>query len=235
MHRRKRRREAVLRRFRRAVRKLTLVKSIVDQLQSASILTPYNQYELFKDGIYDLVLAGRTECSHSNFWNNEFMGRIENFHSEKNFVEQNPLLASSFTKINHLLNLLSPSHPNQQQQQQQHPFQTSDGGMALKNSGRMELTSRDSYSNTLNYNDPAAFLDPDMVCCAAHRQGSPYLMLPIRSTMSPPPSHMLSTVSRSRNNSHSNLNKLLVISRQNTVCYIHLYIERLSIYKYVDY
>ncbi|CAF4981914.1 unnamed protein product, partial [Rotaria socialis] len=118
-HRRKRRREVVLRRFRRVVRKLTLVISIINELRAASILTPYNQYELYKRGIYDLVLAGRKESSNSMFSKNEFMEELENLNVEKSSGERNPLLASNFTKINHLLNLISSSQQQQQQQQQQ--------------------------------------------------------------------------------------------------------------------
>ena len=120
LHRRRRRREAVLRRFRRVVRKLTLVKSIIDQLQPASVLTPYNQYELYSHGIYDLVLAGRIQqCTDTMFVGDQFFEQLKNFNDVANTGERNPLLASNFIKINNLLSLLSSPQQQQQQQQQQ--------------------------------------------------------------------------------------------------------------------
>ncbi|CAF2104545.1 unnamed protein product [Rotaria magnacalcarata] len=216
-HRRKRRRELVLRRFRRVVRKLTLVKSIINELRAASILTPYNQYELYKRGIYDLVLAGRKESSNSMFSNDEFMEELENLNAAKSSGERNPLLASNFTKINHLLNLISSS---QQQQQQSHILENS---MAKTNRQIIEITSQESFMNAANNNDlssltdPTSLRDPNTMCCALHRQNSPYFMLPIRSTMSPPTSQIISMGSRSRNNSHSNTHKTVpILSRQST-------------------
>ncbi|CAF4199918.1 unnamed protein product [Rotaria socialis] len=220
-HRRKRRREVVLRRFRRVVRKLTLVISIINELRAASILTPYNQYELYKRGIYDLVLAGRKESSNSMFSKNEFMEELENLNVEKSSGERNPLLASNFTKINHLLNLISSSQQQQQQQQQQQSH-ILENSMTRANRQIIKITSQESFVNAVN-NDPSSLTDPtslrdsNTVCCALHRQNSPYFMLPIRSTMSPPTSQMISIGSRSRNSSQSNTHKTVsILSRQST-------------------
>jgi len=214
IQRRKRRREIVLRRFRRAVRKLTLVKSIVDQLQPASVLTPYNQYELQSNGIYDLVLAGRVQYSDSMFKNDDFLDQLESFTAVTNAGERSPLLASNYIKINNLLNLLSSS-----QQQQQQP-QTLENSTTTTTTGKiMRIKSNESIPTATNNNDPGALINSLTTCCSYHRQTSPYIMLPVQQTISPQPSQLLSTRPRSRNNSNSNVLKTPpVLSRQSTVC-----------------
>jgi hypothetical protein len=215
--RRKRRRDAVIRRFRRAVRKLTLVKSIVDQLRPASVLTPYNQYELHSQGIYDLVLAGHIQQSaNAMFISDQFLEQLNNFDLVTNAGERSPLLASNFIKINNLLNLLSSS------QQQKQQSQTSDSTSTTTSRRRLRIKSNESIANTTNNNDSESLVNSMPVCCSRHRQTSPYVMYPIPRPMSPQPGQYLSAGSHSRYNSNSNLLKTpSVLSRQSTVCYIY--------------
>ncbi|CAF3629795.1 unnamed protein product [Rotaria sordida] len=208
--RRKRRREIVLRRFRRAVRKLTLVKSIIDQLQSASILTPYNQYELHTQGIYDLVLAGHTQCSDSTFINDNFLEQLQTMNSVTGGGERSPLLASNYIKINNILSLLSS--PQQQQ------VQSVDNSTTIATRKMMRFPSHESITNATTNNDSVGLINPTTVCCHVHDQTQPYLMFPIRSPMSPQPSQILSSGNRSRHNSNSNVLKTSsTLSRQSTV------------------
>jgi hypothetical protein len=218
IQRRKRRREVVLRRFRRAVRKLTLVKSVIDQLQPASILTPYNQYELYTQGIYDLVLAGRIQqCTNSMFSNDNLLGQFENFDLVTNTGERSPLLASNFIKVNHLLNLLSST----QQQQQSQP-QTLENSTTTTTGKMIRIKSNESITNTANNTDSETLIDSVTKCCAQHSQTSPYIMYPVHRTASPQPGQLLSSGSRSRYNSTSNLLKTSsILSRQSTVRYMH--------------
>ena len=219
-HRRKRRRDLVIRRFRRAVRKLTLVKSIVDQLQPASVLTPYNQYELFKHGIYDLVLAGRIQESQSMFMNDNFLEQICHVDLMQQSGERNPLLASNFIKINNLLNLLSSSSsssPQQPQQSTQQPLTLETG--ATKVTGNiMQFKSNESVSHAGNRSESDARLDSAAMCCSTHQQTAPFIMYPIPKTADSQHSQVLSTGSRSRQNSSTNLLRTPpILSRQSTV------------------
>jgi hypothetical protein len=195
----KRRREAVLRRFRRAVRKLILVKSIIDQLRLASILTPFNQYELYTRGIYDLVLAGHSQNLHSILNDKDFTEQINNIQSE----ERSSLLASNFFKINAILHLLAPT------QHQQQPDNN------LTRGNITQTISNETNSNTTNTNDHKHLLDSGTMCCSQHCRDLPLVKLP----MSQPISHQpISTGSRSRLNSGHNLRKNSAsLSRQDTV------------------
>jgi hypothetical protein len=217
-HRRKRRRDVVLRRFRRAVRKLTLVKSIIDQLQPASVLTPYNQYELYKHGIYDLVLAGRIQDSQSMFASENFLEQIGHADPMQQSGERNPLLASNFIKINNLLNLLSSSTPQQQQQQsisQPLTLETS----ATKATGKMiPIKSNESVPHVTKGNEPDASINSAEICCSHHHPTSPFIMYPVPRAPSPQPSQIFSNGSRSRHSSPANhLRTPSVLSRQSTV------------------
>ncbi|CAF0976145.1 unnamed protein product [Adineta ricciae] len=223
--RRKRRRENVLRRFRRAVRKLTLVKSIVDQLRPASVLTPYNQYELQQQGIYDLVLAGRTQNADSMYANEDFLEQLAKFDTVSSTGERSPLLASNYVKINNLLNLLST--PSQQQQHQQHYSQTYESNPTATTEKIMRMKSSESLVNTINHsndnnnnnsaNNPGNILNSESCCCSQHRPTSPFIMFPVNQTVSPQPSQLLSSKPRSRANSNSNLLRTpAVLSRQST-------------------
>ncbi len=223
IQRRKRRRDAILRRFRRAVRKLTLVKSIINQLRPASVLTPFNQYELYTHGIYDLVLAGRIqECADSMFINDTFLDQLHNFDFVSNAGERSPLLATNFIKINNLLNLLSSSQPQPQSQTLDHSITTT----TTTNGKMIRIKSNESIANMANNNnDTEALINSLTVCCSQHSQSSPYVMYPVNRPASPQPSQFLSTGYGSRCNSSSNLLKTpSVLSRQSTVCYIHKYI-----------
>lgn len=220
IQRRKRRRDAVLRRFRRAVRKLTLVKSIIDQLQPASVLTPFNQYELYTQGIYDLVLAGRIQqCTDLTFNNENFIEDLNNFDSITNTGERSPLLATNFVKINNLLSLLSSHQTQNQPQTQTH---TIENCTTAKNDKILRMKSNESMVNSTNNNDPDGLINSVTICCSQHSQTSPYIMYPVNRTASPQPSQLLSTKSRSRNSSSSNLLRTpSVLSRQSTVCYTY--------------
>lgn len=215
IQRRRRRREAVLRRFRRAVRKLTLVKSIVDQLRTASVLTPYNQYELYERGIYDLVLAGRTQSYTDDTLNSDdFREQIQNYDAMTNAGEPSPLLASNFIKINNLLNLLAPA-----QQQQQQTFDQSN----IPNTNRMiGIKSNESNPNPTHNetsNNAHGLINSVTICCPQHSQSSPYVMYTLPRALSPQPSQYLSPGSRLRRTSNVNLLKTpSILSRQSTVC-----------------
>lgn len=213
--RRKRRRDAVLRRFRRAVRKLTLVKSIIDQLQPASILTPYNQYELYTHGIYDLVLSGRIQqCTDSMFVNDQFVEQLHNFDTVTNAGERSPLLASNFIKINNLLNLLSSSTPTQSTADHSlvAPTATTTSSERI-----VRIASNESLSNPTS---SEALINPSStVCCSQHSQTPANVMYCVPRPMSPQPSQFLTIGTHSRSNSHSNLLKTpSILSRQSTVC-----------------
>ena len=218
--RRKRRRDVVIRRFRRAVRKLTLVKSIIDQLQPASVLTPYNQYELYKHGIYDLVLAGRIQDSESVFMKDSFLEQICHVDLMQQSGERNPLLASNFIKINNLLNLLSSPSPSQQPQQQQssqQPF-TLESSATKATGNIMQFKPNESVSHVGRRNESDARLDSTAMCCSHHQQASPFIMYPIPQTSDSQHGQLLSTGSRSRQNSSTNLLRTPpVLSRQSTV------------------
>ena len=211
--RRKRRRDAVLRRFRRAVRKLTLVKSIIDQLRPASVLTPYNQHALYTHGIYDLVLAGRIQDSQAMFTSENFQDQIESAAETNPSGDRNPLLASNFIKINNLLNLLSTSQP---QQQQQLPSQLE---MNAVNSGQMmRVKSNESVARTNNSDNSDALVDSSAACCSHHSKPAPFVMFSVSRAPSPQPSQFFSAGTRSRNNSTVNsLKTSSILSRQSTV------------------
>lgn len=223
--RRRRRREAVLRRFRRAVRKLTLVKSIIDQLQPASVLTPYNQYELYSKGIYDLVLAGRIPtCIDDMFISDDFHEQMHNFDAMANAGERSPLLISNFVKINNLLGLLSSS-----QQQQQQPQQTFDHSTMTTSGTMIDMKSNEPIPNTTtnenNPNNAQSLINSITICCPQHNQSSPYVMYNLPRTINSQPSQYLSAGSGSRSRRNSNVNQLKtpsVLSRQSTVCNIDL-------------
>lgn len=215
LQRRRRRREAVLRRFRRAVRKLTLVKSIVNQLRTASVLTPYNQYELHEKGIYDLVLAGRIQsCTDDRFHSDYFREQIKNFDAITNAGEPSPLLASNFVKINNLLSLLSPPQQQQQQTFDQSNIPTNGRMIGIKpNESIPNATHTDTPNNT------QSLINSVNICCPQHSQTSPYVMYTLPRALSPQPSQYLSTASRLRRTSNVNLLKTpSVLSRQSTVC-----------------
>ena len=216
--RRRRRREAVLRRFRRAVRKLTLIKSIVDQLQSASVLTPYNQYELYSKGIYDLVLAGRIPTyADDMFVSDDFREQMQNFDAMTNAGERSPLLVSNFIKINNLLGLLSS--PQQQQQQQ-----TFDHSTMTTSETTIDMKSSTTGTTNENVNKHAhGLINSVTVCCPNHSQTSPYVMYTLPQAPSPQPSQYLSAGTRSRRSSNVNLLKTpSILSRQSTVCNIDM-------------
>ena len=105
----KRRHEMVLRRFRRAVQKLILIKSIVDQISLASVLTPFSQQDLHTRGIYDLALAGHLDSSQCLTNIHNFTEAIDRIRATESPSEKSSLGASSFIKINTLLHLLSPT------------------------------------------------------------------------------------------------------------------------------
>jgi hypothetical protein len=87
----------------------------------------------------------------------------------------------------------------------------------------MQIKSNEPVVNTTNNNDHEALINSETICCSAHRQTLPYIMFPGRqTTLSPQLSQPISTGSRSRYSSNSNLVKTSpILSRQSTVCYIH--------------
>lgn len=218
--RRKRRRDAVLRRFRRAVRKLTLVKSIIDQLQPASVLTPYNQYELYTHGIYDLVLSGRIQQStDSMFINDQFLEQLHEFDTSSNAGERSPLLASNFIKINNLLNLLSSSGQPQLQTQSTIDHNLTTTTTTAPTEKIIRIASSESLTSSTNPNptNHEALITPSSVCCSQHNPNASNLMYSVRRPMSPQPSQFLTIGTRSRCNSNSNLLKTpSILSRQST-------------------
>ena len=104
---RARRSEFVLRRFRRLVRKLIMIRMILHQLRLTSILTPYNQFELVNNGIYDLVLAGHQSDASLIFGEESFVEEIAQLRPLNHPDEKSFLLATNFIKMNTLLQLLS--------------------------------------------------------------------------------------------------------------------------------
>ncbi|CAF0884300.1 unnamed protein product [Didymodactylos carnosus] len=108
VHTQRRQREAAIRRFRRAVRKIGLVKQVLDLLQTASVLTPVNQYALHSRGIYELVLRRQSVLTDGSF---ELFEQMKNYQASN---EGSPFLSSNFVKITSLLNLLGSSTTQQQ-------------------------------------------------------------------------------------------------------------------------
>ena len=100
---RARRSDFVLRRFRRLVRKLIMIRMILHQLRLTSILTPYNQYALIQNGIYDLVLAGHQSAASRIFSENSFVEELAQLHPLNHPDEKSFLLATNFIKMNTLL------------------------------------------------------------------------------------------------------------------------------------
>lgn len=206
--RKKRRREFVIRRFRRAVRKLTLVKSILNQLRAPSILIPYNQYELEKNGIYDLVLAERESKRNQMFENEEYQQRLHLGSSFNASGDQNPLLASNFIKINHLLNLLSSP------QNQNSPVEN-----AVTNKGQlMQMKSNEKTFTPITNYDSDPSINSETICCHQHRQTSPLITIPSQKSTSPSDSRASLFATNSRQNSSSNQTKSpKLLSRRSTV------------------
>jgi len=203
----KRRHETILRRFRRSVRKLILIKSIIDQIRIASILTPYNQYELYINGIYDLVLAGHIHKFRSIFDDNDFNQQINDFRSMNNFRKEHTLLASRFVKIQALLQLISPTpHPNQ-----------SDNNLIPGQTRSDEIT---------NENPSKPMIDSSNLCCTQHNQGSPLIRLPINRSISQQSTQFFSSESNSRRNSRYKLRRHSSNRpKQGTVSFTHIQIK----------
>ncbi|CAF4246596.1 unnamed protein product [Rotaria sp. Silwood2] len=195
----KRRREAVLRRFRRTVRKLILIKSIIDQVRFASVLTPYNQYELYRRGIYDLVLAGHIHGTNTVFYDEEFIEQISNVRLMDNSDKENPLLASKFIKINSLLSLLSP--PLSQQQSDNNPM--------IDNITKPRLDNSITYKADEKPSKP--FINSKALCCSQHTNNQHTLMFPVSRSTNYHSNQFLSHESPSRRNSSQNLHKSSVV------------------------
>lgn len=184
----KRRHDAALRRFRRAVRKLIHIKSIVDKLRIASILTPYNQYQLYTHGIYDLVLAGHKHLSDSVFIEEDFLEQIHDIKSTKEVDHKNPLVASQYIKINTLLQLLSPSS-------QQQPENNPTPGQVPS------VESEDTKSRTTNEHSSQSLLPSANICCSHHFQNARHMMFPLQRSISHQPTPFITLESQSRRNS----------------------------------
>jgi hypothetical protein len=180
----KRRHDAVIRRFRRSVRKLILIISIIDQLRLASILTPYNQYELYINGIYDLVLSGHIHKSHSIFNDDDFTQQVNDFRSMNNFPKESSLLATKFVKIQALLQLLSPI-----------PHQNHSDNNSI--SGQTIQTRSDEITNE---NSSKLTIDSSNLCCTQHNQSSPLVPFPINRSISQQSTQFFSNESNSRRN-----------------------------------
>lgn len=183
----KRRHDATLRRFRRAVRKLIHIRSIIEKLRIASILTPYNQYQLYQGGIYDLVLAGYKHISDSVFTDDEFHEQINALHSTNDIDHQNPLVASQYIKLNTLLQLLSStSHPSENNSS---PGQVPSAG------------SDDTKSLSTNEHNSQSLIDSANICCSHHCQNARHMMFPIQRPISQSSSPFYALESRSRRDS----------------------------------
>ena len=200
----------MLRRFRRAVRKLTLVRSIIDQLQSPSVLTQYNQYELHTNGIYDLVLTERIKHSNSTFLNDDRPQKLEISDSITNAEQRNLLFASNYIKINYLLNILSSS---------QQSLKT-ENNTTIETKNFMQIESYESMTSAKDNYDRRSVINSEAICCSAHRQSPSYFMFPSRQRISSQPSQLALAGSNSKRGSNSHLNKTsFTLSRQSTVCY----------------
>ncbi|CAF0845917.1 unnamed protein product [Adineta ricciae] len=199
----KRRHEAVLRRFRRAVRKLILIKSMIDKLQLASILTPYNQYELYSQGIYDLVLAGHLDRADSALRNESFIEQVNEFRSMINSEKEKSFVASRFMKINALLQLISPS-PNLHQTETTTTMDANQSSLS-------------NASNSHNMNDDHSEEYMGSVCCPQHAQDVAMVRFTPRRSLSYQSSQFLTPDPRSRLGSTSNsYRKKSLLPRQNT-------------------
>lgn len=183
----KRRHDATLRRFRRAVRKLIHIRSIIEKLRIASILTPYNQYQLYQGGIYDLVLAGYKHISESVFTDDEFHEQINALHSTNDIDHQNPLVASQYIKLNTLLQLLS-STP--------HPSENNSSPGQVPSAG-----SDDTKSLSTNEHNSQSLIDSANICCSHHCQNARHMMFPIQRPISQSSSPFYALESRSRRDS----------------------------------
>ncbi|CAF0887544.1 unnamed protein product [Rotaria sp. Silwood1] len=194
-HSHKRRRDAVLRRFRRTVRKVIFIKSIINQVRLASILTPYNQYELYRQGIYDLVLAGHMHDTNEALYDEEFIEQINNIHLMDASEKENSLLASKFIKINSLLHLLSP--PVSQQQ--------TDNNSTIGNITQPPPDNAIAYTTDENSSKP--FISSTTLCCPQHTNNQNTLMFPISRTTTYQPNLFLPRESHSKVSSRQNSRK----------------------------
>jgi hypothetical protein len=214
----KRRHEAIVRRFRRAVRKLILIKSILNQLRLASILTPYNQYELYTQGVYDLVLAGHIHDFSSVFNDDDFTEQINKFRSMNKIEKDNSLLASRFIKINALLYLLSPPL-------NQHHSDNS----AIP--GKITQTSKSNDPNTYtpNENSSKPLIDSTSMCCSQHSLNIPLVMVSMNRSNSLQPTSFLSREPRSRRKTGYNLTRSSSTSSNRIiVSFPHIKIKRIK-------
>ncbi|UJR10293.1 hypothetical protein I4U23_014499 [Adineta vaga] len=197
-----RRHEAILRRFRRAVRKLILIKSIIDKLRLASILTPYNQYELYTRGIYDLVLAGHLHNGNSNLTDDSFIQQVNEFRSMDK-SERETLVASKYMKISALLHLISPT-PSLHQ---------ADNNRTIGNEHQPLSDTSNSY--LMNENQSESLTEP--MCCPQHCQEESLIRFPVRRSISHQSSQFVATESRSRLNTNpSTRRKSSVVLGKNT-------------------
>lgn len=206
----RRRHDAALRRFRRSVRKLILIKSIIDQLRLASVLTPYNQYELYTNGIYDLVLAGHVHNDRSVFEDEKFAEKIKEFRSMNKWEKDSSLLASNFIKIQTLLHLLTPA-PQQN---------NTDNSSTSKNE-----TQTTGTDEKISENPTKQYLDPSTICCSQHSQNIPLLMFPLQRSFSQQTTQFLSPKSPIRRHSHyPSRRHSSAPSKEKTVRSMHIYI-----------
>lgn len=160
-NRQKSRTDLNLRRFRRAVRKLILIKSIVDKLRLASVLTPCNQHELYTQGIYDLVLAGHLRSPEAISSNDAFPP-MNTADKETSFT------ASKYMKVSALLHLISPT-----------PHQPS-GSIIPETSTSPES----GLSHPMAPNATAAAALLDSMCCSHHCPDVPLLRFAARRSIS---------------------------------------------------
>ncbi|CAF0893242.1 unnamed protein product, partial [Didymodactylos carnosus] len=204
----RRQREVALRRFRRAVRKIGLVKQIIDRLQTPSILTPINQYELHNHGIYELVLRRQSSST------DDSQKLFEQMKDYKEPDEQNPFLASNFIKITSLLNLLGSSttqQPQPQPQLQQPQLQQPQEEKAEKiNFIKSNTTVPLVIEKDLNENERSTpyeinsneltenLLDLSSNDSTNHSSVINHLLAPVSSSSTPPLSTITTTLSTSR-------------------------------------
>lgn len=192
---RNRRREAVLRRFRRAVRKLIFIKSIINQIHTASILTPYNQNELYIQGTYDVTLAGRLcqpNSLHEKHHSHESLHDIDSLtHSEK----ESSLNASKYIKINSLLNLLSTNTPSN----------NPDNNLPRDNFTQTMQDTGNKFSNTDDHSK--SLIPTTTLCCSQHTKNQQNLTFAISRLNNIPPTQFLANEFQSKNNSNHSSRK----------------------------
>jgi hypothetical protein len=191
-------------RFRRLTHKLILIKSILNQLRSSSILTLYNQYALSNNGIYELVLAGDQQNVQSMFDDPSSRKELDRLQTMYHPEETSYLLSSNFIKINALLHLLSAT------------IQENESNTA--HTHHVPTQSNESTSLTSNNVHTKSLLNEQTVCCSHHHQPSSLIAMPlVQPTIAQATARPSTSSTSRRSNSQSLIRAKAILSRQNTV------------------